>query len=248
MDTVRPQGQPVITAQNLSYSYGSIHALEQISISIQGGTLTAIVGPNGGGKSTLIKALARLHKPNSGKVTQHIPPENFAYLPQRSDIDRTFPLKVEDVVAMGLWQELKSFGRMSPLFKKRVSDSLELVGLEGFGKRSLYELSGGQTQRMLFARLAIQDAQIMLLDEPFAAVDQRTVQDLMALIGAWHQAGKTIITVLHDIQLVLKSFPQAILLARKLYGHGETKEILTEDNLKAAAFAHLAPESEGTDV
>jgi zinc/manganese transport system ATP-binding protein len=143
LDSVKQSSPEIISVRDIEHRYGNIHALHVKELSISDNDLTAIVGPNGGGKSTLLKILAGIIKPAQGKVIRHnqIP---LAYLPQNTQIDRTFPMRVEDVVAMGLWRNIRSFGRINQEFRQQIKMSLELVGLKGFEHRSLYELSGGQ--------------------------------------------------------------------------------------------------------
>ncbi len=199
--------------------------------------MTAVVGPNGGGKSTLIKLIAGLFEATDGKVNRHnLKPSDIAYLAQRTEIDRTFPIKVEDVVAMGLWPKLTSFKQYNKHHHGIVEDILDKVGLSGMGRRSISQLSGGQLQRLFFGRVMAQDAQLILLDEPFAGIDQPTVSHLISLIQDWHKSGKTIIAVLHDINMVRNLFPQTILIARSLISCGATDQVLTAENLTKAAF------------
>lgn len=235
MDSVEQQ---IVSVRGVEHYYGRIHALQIDDIAVMNNDLTAIVGPNGGGKSTLLKVMAGIIKPLRGRVIKHSE-VSVAYLPQNTQIDRTFPMLVEDVVAMGLWHNIRSFGRIDAAAKQQIKASLKLVGLDGFEHRSLYELSGGQLQRMLFARLAIQDAKVMFLDEPFAAVDAKTTLELLRLIKQWHKAGKTIVVVLHNIPLVQQHFPKTLMLARHVYDYGDTGKVLTQDNVNAIAFEAL---------
>ena len=212
------------------HRYGSIVALQNISVSFEKGSLTAIVGPNGGGKSTLIKLLSGLIKPQSGYITRAIDaPTDIAYLPQTHTLDRTFPLLASNVIAMGLWPHHKEKADIIP-------QVLAQAGLAGFEKRSLAALSGGQFQRLLFARLIAQNAPIILLDEPFSGIDQATMKDLLSLIHEWHQRGKTIVAVFHDLPLVREHFPVSFLLAQEGIAYGATADVLTLENLARAAF------------
>lgn len=213
-----------------SYSYGVILALKQISSQFEKGSLTAIVGPNGGGKSTFLKILAGLYIPKSGTVTRNISsPAEMAYLPQHHELDRTFPFLAKDVVMMGLWPQGKEKA-------STISSILDRVGLAGFEKRSISALSGGQFQRLLFARLVAQDADVILLDEPFAGIDQATVRDLLSLLHTWHHQGKTILVVLHDLAIVRNHFPQTLILSQEVIAHGPTGDVLTLENLTKATF------------
>lgn len=191
----------------------------------------------GGGKSTLIKLVAGLFDATDGQINRHgLKPSDIAYLAQRTEIDRTFPIKVEDVVAMGLWPKITSSTRYNKHHHGIIEDILDKVGLSGMGRRSISQLSGGQLQRLFFGRVMAQDAQLILLDEPFAGIDQPTVSHLIGLIQGWHKSGKTIVAVLHDINMVRNLFPETILIARSLISSGVTSQVLTPENLTKAAF------------
>lgn len=232
-----PASNSIITFKDISHYYGTIPSLSHISYEFLKGSLTAVFGPNGGGKSTFLKIISRLIKPTSGVIKSHIThPSDLAYLAQCKDFDRTFPILVEDVVAMGLWSKIGIFHGLSPQDRPLVNDALNQVGLAGFNKRCLTELSGGQLQRLLFARLIAQQANIILLDEPFTGIDAQTTKDLLKLIQLWHAQEKTVIVVLHDIEMIRKFFPESILIARKLIAAGVTHEVLTAENLAKVAF------------
>lgn len=237
---------PSITLHNLTLGYERHPAVHHVSAALPAGSLVAIVGPNGAGKSTLIKALAGLVRPMQGHISG-LSGQRVAYLPQRDDMDHSFPITVADMVAMGLWHEVGALGGYSRTQRQRCADALAQVGLAGFGQRTIATLSGGQFQRALFARLMLQDAPVILLDEPFAGVDTRTSRDLLALLHTWHAQGRTVLAVLHDMEQVRQHFPQALLLARELVAAGPTKQVLTELNLQRArrlneAFDDNAPE------
>ncbi len=226
---------PLVSIQGLSVTYKDCFALEGISGTFHKGTLTAVIGPNGGGKSTFLKTLMGLIKPEEGSLTFHeIGLKKIAYLPQQSEIDRSFPLTVRDAIALGLCPREGFFSRFDKSILGRVDQALQRVGLPSCGKRSLHTLSGGQLQRVLFARLIVQDADLILLDEPFNAVDPYTIEDLMRLIVAWQKEGRTVVVVSHDIDLVREFFPETLLIARKLLGWGRTEEVVTLDLLRDA--------------
>lgn len=234
-----------IELRNLTLGYDKHPAVHHVSLRLEPGALVAIVGPNGAGKSTLIKALAGQLRPLQGSL-EGLRGQRIAYLPQQSAMDRSFPVSVQDMVAMGLWHEVGALGRFSASQLQRCREALAQVGLAGFEKRALDTLSGGQFQRALFARLMLQDAPVVLLDEPFAAVDARTQADLVALLHRWHDAGKTVIAVLHDLPQVREHFPQTVMIARELIAWGDTAEVLVDANWQRAqamheAFDELAP-------
>jgi zinc/manganese transport system ATP-binding protein len=164
----------------------------------------------------------------------------LAYLPQLSGINHDFPLRVIEVVAMGAWRALGSFAEVDAQLEQRIDAALTKVGLQGFEARLVDELSVGQLQRVLFARLIVQDAQMILLDEPFNALDSRTADDLLHIIGQWHREGRTVVAVLHDLQMVRDHFPQTLLMARELIAWGPTQAVLVANLLQRAQGSSLA--------
>jgi zinc/manganese transport system ATP-binding protein len=224
-----------IRLHDLTLGYDRHPAVHHVDGEIGSGSLLAIVGPNGAGKSTLLKGIAGALAPLSGSVDRRgIGARDVAYLPQASEIDRTFPISVFDVVAMGLWRRSGLFGGIGRADRTRIADAIAAVGLTGFERRAIGTLSGGQAQRVLFARLLLQDAPVILLDEPFAAIDSRTVEDLVALVLRWHGEGRTVLAVLHDLDLVRRNFPETLLLAREKVAWGPTPEALGAENLLKA--------------
>jgi zinc/manganese transport system ATP-binding protein len=224
---------PILTLKDVTLGYDRHPAVHHLTLQITRGSLSAVVGPNGAGKSTLLKGLSGALEPLSGTILTK-GAARMAWLPQTAALDRSFPISVFDLVAMGLWHRLGPFGRLSPTDRTQVHDALSAVGLSGFERRTIDALSGGQLQRALFARLMLQDADLILLDEPLAAVDTKTSADLIDLIRTWHAQGRTIIAVLHDMQIVRNIFPQTLLLARECVAHGPTEDVLSEHNLARA--------------
>lgn len=224
--------QKKIEIKNLSVSYGKNKALNNISGTFQPNTLTAIIGPNGGGKSTLIKAIQNQVKIESGFIThncEHIC--ESGYLPQQSDVDKSFPLTVREIVGMGLWPRLGSFRKYDPPHHHLITEALKRVGLLKYENQKIDTLSGGQFQRMLFARISVQDASLIILDEPFTAIDSQTCDHLISIILEWYEKGKTILVVLHNLDLVKKHFPETLLLGRSCIAWGPTKSVLTSKNI-----------------
>ena len=156
---------------------------------------------------------------------------DIAYLPQSVDIDRSFPISVFDFVGTGLWRTTGFFGGMGKPARDKIAQALAAVGLNGFENRSIGTLSGGQMQRMLFARVLLQDARLIVLDEPFNAIDAKTSADLLALVRRWHGEGRTVLAALHDMDLVRAHFPETLLLARGPVAWGATAQVLTAENL-----------------
>ena len=230
--------------KNLTLGYDRHPAVHHLETEIQSGSLTAIVGPNGAGKSTLLKGVTGVLAPLEGHVDLNvIKREDIAYLPQKTDLDLTFPMTVMDLVAMGLWKEIGAFGKLDKGRRSRVHDSIEAVGLTGLERRHLGALSGGQLQRALFARLLLQDAELVLLDEPFSAIDARTMADLLHVIRTWHSEGRTVMAVLHDHETVRAHFPDTLMLARELVAHGPTGQVMTTEN-----HAHARAMCEASDI
>ncbi len=224
---------PVISIENLTVTYGRRPAVHHVEGCFDSGSLTAIVGPNGAGKSTLMKAVVGLLAPAEGCIRWDGIDRlrDIAYLPQQAEIDRSFPITVGDTVVAGCWREIGVLRGVTPVLWRRAIEALSAVGLEGFGRRLIGSLSAGQFQRVLFARLLLQEAPVILLDEPFTAIDGRTTADLLALVRRWHGESKTIIAILHDFDLVREYFPMTLLLARELIAWGPTREVLAPANL-----------------
>lgn len=225
--------------ENITLGYERHPAVHHLNLYIEAGSLTAIVGPNGAGKSTLLKGLAGLMIPLQGSI-RGMEDQRVAYMPQLSQIDRSFPISVFDMVAMGLWHEIGALGAIGRAQHERCRAALAAVGLAEFGKRTLDTLSGGQLQRALFARLMLQDASVLLLDEPFAAVDERTTNELTEVLRGWHLEGRTVIAVLHDLDLVRRHFNHVLLLAREAIAWGKPADILVPENLARARALHEA--------
>ncbi len=224
----------MVSVENLTVSYRQHPALHHISGQFVAGALTAVIGPNGSGKSTLLKSIMGLVKPAGGCVHTDTPRSRIAYLPQLTEIDRSFPLQVRDCVLLGCWSQVGAWGGISTPLLAQAEAAIHNVGLEGFEGRAVGSLSSGQFQRVLFARLLMQDADLILLDEPFNAMDSRTTTALLDLIHQWQAQGRTVIAVLHDDVQVQTHFDQTVLLARELVAWGPTAQVLTQANLQRA--------------
>jgi zinc/manganese transport system ATP-binding protein len=224
-----------LTFRNVTLGYDRHPAVHHLNGEVAQGALLAVVGPNGAGKSTLFRGIVGMLKPLAGTISlSGANARDVAYLPQVADIDRTFPISVFDFVGMGLLRRTGLFGGIGARERDSVEHALQAVGLTGFEARTIGTLSGGQMQRMLFARLTLQDARIIVLDEPFNAIDAKTSADLLDLVCRWHAEGRTVLAALHDIDLVRNAFPDALLLAREPVAWGNTAEVLTADNLAMA--------------
>jgi zinc/manganese transport system ATP-binding protein len=224
-----------ITLRDVTLGYDRHPAVHHLSGEVVSGALLAVVGPNGAGKSTLFRGLAGILKPLSGSISLGgLSAKDIAYLPQTVDIDRSFPISVFDFVGTGLWRTTGFFGGMGKRERDRIANALATVGLNGFENRNIGTLSGGQMQRMLFARVLLQDARLIVLDEPFNAIDAKTSADLVVLVRRWHSEQRTVLAALHDLDMVRKHFPETLLLARGPVAWGPTAEALTPENLLVA--------------
>ncbi|WP_434063686.1 metal ABC transporter ATP-binding protein [Paenalcaligenes faecalis] len=226
---------PIIELEHVSLGWRDKIALRDISGQFEAGGLYALVGPNGAGKSTLLKGLMGEIAPVQGQIRLQVDAmTDLAFLPQQADIDRSFPITVYDVVAMGAWSRIGAWRGVNATEHQRIQQALDTVGLAGFAARSINTLSGGQFQRALFARLLVQDASVILLDEPFAAVDTDTTHDLLRLVLDWHAQGRTVIAVLHELDMVRNHFPTSVLLGGQLVAWGKSQEVLSSENLHLA--------------
>ena len=224
-----------IQFRDLTLGYDRHPAVHHLTGEVASGALLAVVGPNGAGKSTLFRGMAGILKPLAGSIERGgLDIRDIAYLPQTVDIDRGFPISVYDFVGTGLWRSTGFFGGMGKAARGRITEALAAVGLNGFENRGIGTLSGGQMQRLLFARVLLQDARLIVLDEPFNAIDAKTSADLLALVRRWHGEGRTVLAALHDLDLVRANFPETLLLARGPVAWGPTAQVLTAENLLEA--------------
>lgn len=231
----------MITLEHLVAGYHGKAVTQPLSGTFAAGSMTAIIGANGTGKSTLLKTLLRLQPPVSGHLSfAGISAPRAALLPQLAEMDRQFPATVYDVVCMGNWPGRGLFSGFNRQHRLYVSEAIERVGLSDLHRQPIETLSGGQFQRMLFARLLVQNVPLVLLDEPFTGIDAQTSRFLMKLVCQMHDAGQTVIAVLHDNALVKSHFPQVLLLSSEACRWGRAAEILPyyqPTSLNLALFA-----------
>jgi zinc/manganese transport system ATP-binding protein len=221
--------------RDVTLGYDRHPAVHHLSGEVAQGALLAVVGPNGAGKSTLFRGLVGILKPLAGAISlDGLDARDIAYLPQIVDIDRSFPISVFDFVSTGLWRATGRFGGIGKSARDQIERALAAVGLTGFENRGIGTLSGGQMQRVLFARLLLQDARLIVLDEPFNAIDAKTSADLIELVKRWHVEGRTVLAALHDMELVRAHFPETLMLAREQVAWGPTAQVLTAENLLQA--------------
>jgi zinc/manganese transport system ATP-binding protein len=229
------EADPVLAFRNLTLGYDRHPAVHHLDGAVSQGDLLALIGPNGAGKSTLLKGIVGEVTVLDGELdVLGTSRRDIAYLPQRAEIDLGFPISVYDLVSTGLWRQTGAWRPVGRRAGERIASALARVGLEGFERRPIGTLSGGQTQRVLFARTILQDARIILLDEPFAAVDSRTTRDLLDIVTAWQHEGRTVIAALHDLEQVKARFPKALLLAREPVAWGPTPTVVTAQKLDRA--------------
>ena len=199
--------------------------MEAVSGEFAAGSLTAVVGANGAGKSTLLAGIAGVVR-LAGGVVNRPARQRLAYLPQLAAIDCTYPLTVSELIMLGGWREFGPFRSPGTALRARVGEVAETLGLAGRLVRPIGKLSVGELQRALFARLILQDAAVILLDEPFAAVDAQSMSVLLDQVVRWHREGRTVIAVLHDLELVQARFPSTLVLARRCVAWGATEVAL----------------------
>ena len=224
---------PAIRLRDLTIFRRGHAVVDRLTGAFSQARLSAVVGPNGAGKSSLMDAVCGELGEVQGTIERPAR-RHIAYLPQVLHVERDFPISVIDLVAMGLWNSIGSFGGLDRTQREVVFNAIAGVGLAGAGQRLIGELSTGQLKRALFARVMVQDAPLILLDEPFSGVDARTTADLCALLRHWTRQGRAVIAVLHEIDLVRTHFDDALLLARQPVAWGPAREALGEQNLHRA--------------
>jgi len=229
----------ILRYRNVTVTYGRTIALDDVTADIPCNSLTAIVGPNGAGKTTLLRAtlgwLPLAHgEIRIGDSHAHHALPRLAYLPQRTEVDWDFPITVEAVVTQGRFPVIGNFRRFDAYDHEMVERAIAEMGLDELRHRQIRSLSGGQQQKVFLARAIAQGADIFLLDEPFSGIDERATQDLLQRFQSWHEQGRTVVAVVHDLALVRRAFPRALLLNRRVIAAGETASALAEENVRAA--------------
>ena len=238
------KGAP-LSVRGMTVSYGQKPAVFSVDMTVQAGAMTAIIGPNGAGKSTLLKAALGIIQPLAGQTLIFGAPvskarDRIAYVPQRASVDWDFPTRVIDVVLMGLYPRLGLLGRIRSSHRRTAQDCLARVGMQEFARRQIGQLSGGQQQRVFLARALAQDADIYLLDEPFAGVDAATEKAIISVLKSLRDAGKTVVAVHHDLTTVPEYFDNVFLINTRKIAEGPVDEVFTTDNLQEAYGGRLA--------
>lgn len=239
-----PQDAP-LTVRGLTVSYAEKPAVFSVDATFAEGAMTAIIGPNGAGKSTMLKACLGIVPRLSGEVFVYGKPletmrHRIAYVPQRASVDWDFPTSVLDVVKMGLYRETGLFGRLSGRLAERARDCLDRVGMADFARRQIGQLSGGQQQRVFLARALAQEADLYLLDEPFAGVDAATERAIVDVLKALKSQGKSVVAVHHDLATVTDYFDRVFMINVRRIAEGAVYEAFTAENLAAAYGGRLA--------
>lgn len=226
-----------VELRNVTVSYDRKPAIRSVSVDLPAGERIAIVGPNGAGKSTLIKAVVGLVAMDSGQIRVHGEPiervrQRVAYVPQRGVIDWDFPVLVRDVVIMGRFGRIGWFRRPGKTDRSIAADALERVGMTEFAERQIGQLSGGQQQRVFLARALAQEADVLLLDEPFVGVDAATEEAIFGLLDDARGEGKTVVVVNHDLGAVSRHFELVLLLNGRVVAFGPPAQVLLPDTLR----------------
>jgi len=244
-----------VEINNLTVSYGPVPALLDISVQIPEGRLIGIIGPNGSGKSTLIKSMLGFVRADVGNVEvfgQDVASVKgrIAYVPQRGSVDWDFPVTVREVAAMGRYGKRRWWQDLTKEDYRLAGEALEKVRMSEFANRQIGQLSGGQQQRVFMARALAQNADILLLDEPFAGVDAATERAILDVLQETKAAGKTVVVVHHDLATAAEYFDLLLLLKQRLFGFGAPRQVLDpqlladvyEGNMKV--FAELTQEAD----
>ena len=231
-----------VSFQNVSVEYGPIVALDEVSFSVENGSLSGIIGPNGGGKSTLLKAVVGLVKPNRGQVLvdgrpSHRVRRQIGFVPQLENVDWDFPATVWDVVMMGLTPSRGLFRAHSRANREAGAEALATVGLENLRRRGIGELSGGQRRRVLLARAMASNPSLLLLDEPMNGLDPTAQHRFLDIIDQVRESGATVVMCTHDLTCVSARASDVAVVNGRLIAYGPPDEVLRESVL-ADAFGH----------
>ncbi|MGF1504118.1 MAG: metal ABC transporter ATP-binding protein [Chloroflexi bacterium] len=223
--------------EDLTVAYRQDPVLWDIDLTIPDRSLAAIVGPNGAGKSTLLKSILGLVQPAAGRILIYGKPfaeqrQLVAYVPQRGTVDWDFPTNALDVVMMGRYGQIGWFKRPGRQTRDLAMDALDKVGMADYANRQISQLSGGQQQRVFLARALIQNAQLVLMDEPFQGVDATTEKAIIQVLRELQERGSTVVVVHHDLDTVEAYFDHLVLLNVRAIASGPVDEVFTEENLR----------------
>jgi manganese/zinc/iron transport system ATP- binding protein len=237
-------GIPAVSFRGVTVSYAQKPVLRDVSVEIPAGVLSAIMGPNGAGKTTMMRALLKMIPLDAGEIAAFGKPidemrRRIAYVPQTESVDWDFPITAGEVVMMGRYPHQKPLRRPSPLDHAAAAAALDLVRMSAYKDRHIRKLSGGQQQRIFIARALAQEADLLLLDEPFVGIDAKTEEALMALMRTLAGQGKTLIVVNHDLGKIGK-FDFLVLINQTVTAYGPPREAATEQNLNRTYGGGLA--------
>jgi len=242
-----------LRVQDLTVAWHRRPVIWDVEFDVSPGRLVGIVGPNGAGKSTLLKAVMDLVPKASGRVeifgrswreSRH----RVGYVPQRESVDWDFPVSVLDVVTMGLYGRIGWFGRVRRRHREAARRALEQVGIGELADRQISQLSGGQQQRTFLARALVQEADLYLMDEPFAAVDAATEQAIVEILRSMRAAGRTAVVIHHDLHTVPDYFDSVVLLNMRVVAEGPTQQVFTRENLERTYGGRLTLLEEATEA
>jgi len=242
-----------LSIQDLTVAWHRRPVIWDVEFEVSPGRLVGIVGPNGAGKSTLLKAVMDLVPKASGRVEIFGRPwresrQRVGYVPQRESVDWDFPVSVLDVVTMGLYGRIGWFGRVRRVHREAARRALEQVGIGELADRQISQLSGGQQQRTFLARALVQEADLYLMDEPFAAVDAATEQAIVGILRSMRAAGRTAVVIHHDLHTVPDYFDSVVLLNMRVVAEGPTHEVFTRENLERTYGGRLTLLEEATEA
>lgn len=234
-----------LSVRGMTVSYGEKPAIFSVDMTVPAASMVAIIGPNGAGKSTLLKATLDITPRLSGSVSIFGQPlakmrAAIAYVPQRASVDWDFPTRVIDVVMMGLYRELGLLRLVRPKHLEKAANCLERVGMADFADRQIGQLSGGQQQRVFLARALAQEADLYLLDEPFAGVDAATEKAIIDVLKSLKAEGRSVVCVHHDLATVADYFDDVLLINLRKIAEGPVATTFTEANLQATYGGRLA--------
>lgn len=230
----------IVSSHAMTIGYGAHALAKDLHFKVGAGEICAVVGPNGAGKSTFLKTILGLQPALQGEVAWHGDSQPAkAYLGQRDEFDGQFPIRVRDLVTMGAWHGLGFWSHINDAKQQAVEEALAQTQLTAIANQPLHECSSGQLQRCLFARAIVQDAPLLLLDEPFTAMDQSTQANLLTIIESWRRQGKGQIIVLHDLVAVRALSDHVLLIGEGKSCFGPPSDILTTQNL--VAYGYYSP-------
>lgn len=237
---------PAVSIRALTAGYGDRAAISEVILELSAGSLTAIFGPNGGGKSTLLKCIAGLMRPWSGNIEVFGAPvgahaARVAYVPQAEQVDWSFPVSVDEVVMMGRTPRIGPLGRAGAADRTAVAEALERVEMLDLASRQIGQLSGGQRRRVFIARALAADPDLYLLDEPVTGVDPVTQEKIMSILDAEAARGKTVIATTHDLACAAQRFHDVVALAGRVVVHGAAQLVLDREVLEKTYGGHLVP-------